>query len=110
MDVKVESHGIQGCILNWIQGFLMGRTQQVIVNGCASSWAPVTSSGIPQGSVLGPILFVLYVNDLPDCVSNDTFLFADDTKIFSKIACDQDSLQFKNDLNNLQSYSLINGS
>ena len=101
---KVESHGIHGFVLNWIQGFLMGRTQQVIVNGRASSWAPVTS-GIPQGSVLGPILFVLFINDLPDCVSSDSLLFADDTKIFSEITCDHDSLQLQNDLNSLQSWS-----
>ena len=74
------------------------------VNGRASSWAPVTS-GIPQGSILGPILFVLFINDLPDCVSSDSLLFADDTKIFSEITCDHDSLQLQNDLNSLQSWS-----
>ena len=101
---KVESHGIHGFILNWIQGFRMGRTQQVIVNGCASSWAPVTS-GIPQGSVLGPILFVLFINDLPDCVSSDSLPFAEDIKIFSEITCNHDSLQLQNDLNSLQPWS-----
>ena len=96
---KVKCHGIDGCILNWVQSFLLGRSQQVIVNGCASSWAPVTS-GIPQGSVLGPILFVLYVNDLPDCIPSDTYLSAD-TKILRKIACDNDSSQRQDDLNKL---------
>ena len=66
---------------------------------------PPVTSGIPQGSVLGPILFVLFINDLPDCVSSDSLLFADDTKIFSEITCDHDSLQLQNDLNSLQSWS-----
>ena len=101
---KVKSHGIHGCILNWIQDFLNGRSQQVIVNGCTSSWAPVTS-GIPQGSVLGPILFVLYVNDIPNCTSSDTYLFADDTKVLRKITCDQDSIKLQQDLDELQSWS-----
>ena len=101
---KVKSRGIQGCILNWITDFLKDRFQQVIVNNCASSWAPVTS-GIPQGSVLGPILFVLYVNDLPDCTSSDIYLFADDTKIFRSITCDSDSELLQHDLDELQSWS-----
>ena len=74
------------------------------MNNPASSWAQVTS-GIPQGSVLGPILFVLYVNDLPDCTSSDIYLFADDTKIFRSITCDSDSELLQHDLDELQSWS-----
>jgi len=61
--------------------FLSGRKQRVVVNGKISSWADILS-GIPQGSVLGPILFVLFINDLPDVVTSTVKIFADDTKLF----------------------------
>ena len=101
---KVEAHGISGNILLWIQDFLSNRKQTVVVNGSRSSEKIVTS-GIPQGSVLGPILFVLYINDLPKCVENDIRLFADDTKIFTRsdLPGATDSLQ--SDLDKLQQWS-----
>ena len=93
---KVEKYGIKGNIIGWIDSFLSGRTQCVNVNGKISSSQPVTS-GIPQGSVLGPILFVIYINDLPEALKGGSiaFLFADDTKIFRKIneLVDVDMLQ-----------------
>ena len=72
--------------INWIAAFLKDRKQMVLVNGDSSDWKDV-SSGIPQGSVLGPTLFVLYINDLPSAISseNEMFLFADDTKIYRDI-------------------------
>ena len=74
------AYGIVGNILNWITAFLSNRSQIVRVNGAYSKSSQVIS-GIPQGSVLGPILFVIYINDLPDAVNSSKFLFADDTKI-----------------------------
>jgi hypothetical protein len=80
---KVEAHGINGKVLQWVRDFLSNRTQTVVVNGVKSNPAKV-SSGIPQGSVLGPVLFVLYINDLPRHVQSNVELFADDTKVFAR--------------------------
>ena len=77
---KLSSYGIRGDLLDWIRSFLMGRTQSVIVDGVPSNPGPVRS-GVPQGTVLGPLLFVLYINNLPDNVLHSrSKMFADDTK------------------------------
>ena len=72
--LKVENHGIKGNVLEWIRDFLSNRQQRVVINGTHSAWAPVTS-GIPQGSVLGPLLFVIFVNDMPDMVKSFLYLY-----------------------------------
>ena len=86
---KLRAYGIDGNILNWIESFLKNRSHIVKVNGEESFPASVLS-GIPQGSVLGPILFVIYINDLPDTINSDAFLFADDTKILRCITSIED--------------------
>ena len=78
---KVSSNGIKGSLLNWIKDFLTGRKQYVTVKGQSSEWEDVLS-GVPQGSVLGPILFILYVNDFPDIIKSVLRIFADDAKIY----------------------------
>ncbi len=92
---EIEGYGIHTSIVNWIRDFLTDRLQQVTVCGEKSSWKNVTS-GISQGSVLGPLLFVIYINDLPDVVSS--YIFADDTKIFRIIKGEDDERILQNDL------------
>ena len=68
----------------WLMNFLQGRSQRVVLNGIQSQWLEVTS-GVPQGSVLGPLLFVLYINDIAENIQCKLGVFADDTKIYSII-------------------------
>ena len=88
---KLEEYGVKGSNLKWIKAFLSGRTQVVKVNGEESDPA-AGLSGIPQGSVLGPLLFVIYINGLPARLDSKAFLFADNTKLFRKIKSKDDVL------------------
>ena len=101
---KLKSFGIEGSLLSWITDFLNKRRQFVSVRGSTSDCYDVLS-GVPQGSVLGPILFILYVNDLPDVVFSEIKMFADDTKIYNRIINTEDCLQLQEDLDNLQEWS-----
>ena len=78
---KLSQVGFSQSSLTWFSSFLTSRRQQVKVNGCYSSWDTV-KSGIPQGTVLGPTLFLIFINDLPECISNESALFADDTTTY----------------------------
>ena len=103
---KLASCGISGPINHWIRAFLCGRTMSVIVDGEESDSAPVLS-GVPQGTVLGPLLFILYINDIPDLVSPGTRirLFADDCLIYRDINSVQDQIILQQDLYRLQSWA-----
>ena len=88
---KMESYRIRGSILSCVTEYLRKRTQVVIVNGTLSSSVPVVS-GIPQGTVLGPLLFIIYINDLLDDIKSDGYLYADDTKLFHHISSQEDAI------------------
>ena len=81
---KVERIGIGGNLLSLLNSYLTGRKQRVVINGCRSSDLEL-KAGVPQGSVLGPLLFLIYINDIVDEVSSDSYLFADDTCIFRPV-------------------------
>ncbi len=79
-----KANGIDGTVHNWIENWLSNRKQRVIIYGTASNCAPVTN-GVPQGSVLGPLLFMNYINDIDVGLNNLILIFDDDTKIENSI-------------------------
>ena len=81
---KLKQNGIDNNLLNLIESFLTNRFQRVVLNGIESDWASV-HSGVPQGSVLGPLLFLIYINDLTDNISSTMKLYADDSSLFIKV-------------------------
>ena len=102
--VNLEAYGITGKILNWIKSFLLGRTQRVVVKGEMSDELDVWS-GVPQGSVIGPLLFLIYINDLLDEITSKGKLFADDSKLFRRIHDEDDYVALQRDLLKLQEWS-----
>ena len=104
---KMKSLGITGSSLGWVKAFLSNRYQRVRVEDELSDWIPVIS-GIPQGSVLGPILFVIFINDMPDIVESMCQLFADDAKIFRGVDLrdNENNLKLQTDLDKLCEWSV----
>ena len=101
---KLRCYGVSGKLLAWIQSFLTDRKQHVVLQGCSSDWSNV-ASGVPQGSVLGPLLFLLYINDLPENVNDHIRIFADDTKLYSAVPSQQDRFNLQADLDALVRWS-----
>ena len=93
---KLKGYGITGNLNNWFTDYLRNRSQRVVIEGAASEWPSVTS-GVPQGSILGPMLFLLFINDLPDVIPTTTSvgLYADDTKLFKSITSYEDCVQLQ---------------
>ena len=81
---ELEHIGISGNLLSLLKSFLSNRFQRVVLNGQCSSWSSVLA-GVPQGSILGPLLFLVYINDLPENLQSTVKLFADDTSLFSTV-------------------------
>ena len=101
----MDPYGVRGKTLSWIKAFLNGRSQTVVLEGDQSEKVPVTS-GVPQGSVLGPILFLVYINDLPDKVKSQVRLFADDSAAYLAITRFADSQQLQADFDVLQQWAV----
>ena len=101
---QVQSFGIDGIALKWIESFLSNRRQKILANGAQSNWYPVIS-GIPQGTILGPILFSLFVNDLPKEIQSHISMFADDSKIYMPLNTDTDNYQLQQDILDLEDWA-----
>ena len=94
---KLHYYGIRNTTLTWISGWLTGRTQKVVVDGESSGEAAVIS-GVPQGTVLGPLMFILYINDIDNETSSSIRLFADDCLLYRTVSCTRDASELQRDL------------
>ena len=101
-----NSYQISGTALRWLSSYLENRKQRVIVNGKSSDWVPVRS-GTPEGGIISPLLFALFVNDLPDKIKTNCLLFADDVKLYHKITSDHDAELLQSDLTSLATWSTL---
>ena len=102
--LKLEAHGIDSKLISWIAEWLRNRVQRVCLRGVVSSWLEVLS-GVPQGSVLGPLLFLIFINDLDIDIKNWIIKFTDDTKLFGKINNSSDVQKFQDDIDKLLKWS-----
>ena len=102
--LKLDHYGIRGQTKRWIENFLVGRTQQVVVEGETSTIGPVIS-GVPQGSVLGPLLFLAFINDLENGLHSRIRLFADDTILYAPIDSPDDAVHLQEDLLKLEAWA-----
>ena len=104
--IKLSALGLHESTCKWISSWLSKRSLAVTVNGACSTTRPVTS-GVPQGSVLGPLLFLLYINDMPNCTNFCSLrLFADDTLVYHQIQNQSDMNDLQSDLANLSDWAL----
>jgi len=101
---KVRNAGIGGKLAEWIENWLIDRKQRVVINGSKSDWAEV-KSGVPQGSILGPLLFTIYINDLEENISNNMLKFADDSKLWGSVNSPEEISSMKEDLIKLWEWS-----
>jgi hypothetical protein len=102
---KLKAHGIKGKVVNWIEEWLRDRKQRVVVNGESSDWENVVS-GVPQGSVLGPVLFTVFINDLDDGIKSRISKFADDTKLIGCAGSKEETDNIQEDLNKLNEWAV----
>ena len=104
---KLKAHRVDMLTVEWIEleAFLSNRSQIVVLDGTSSDSVPVTS-GVPQGSVLGPARFLLYINDLPDTIDSQVRLFADDTVLYRTIKSDTDHHRLETDLDKLTEWAM----
>ena len=102
---KLKQAGISGNLLNWFENYLNGRSQRVVLNGSYSNWLPI-GAGVPQGSILGPLLFILFINDIVTDVKAEIKLFADDTSLFLVVDTPTEAAETLNgDLHKIQNWA-----
>ena len=101
---KLHAVGLGDSVCAWIRDWLTSRKQRVVLNGQSSEWLPVTS-GVPQGSVLGPILFLIYINDLETGLQSTISKFADDTKVGGRALTWRECEAIQNDLDKIIQWS-----
>ena len=103
--LKLESLGIGGKLLSWLEYFLTKRFQRVVIDGSYSEWLPVRS-GVPQSSILGPLLFLLYLDDIHYTISHSSIqMFADDVALYKEITTESDSKLLQEDLDSIVKWS-----
>ena len=90
--------------MKWIKSFLTGRKQRILIGDNSSEWEYVTSS-VSQDSVLGPLLFTIFINDLPDKIKNECKLYADDSKLIGVIEKEEDAIDIQKDIDSMQSWA-----
>ena len=102
---KLKTIGVRGPLLNWIVSYLSQRKQRVVINGQSSDWGDI-EAGVPQGSVLGPLLFLIYINDITKNLQSNCFLFADDSSLFQIVSDPHStSISLNRDLEEIESWS-----
>ena len=105
--LKLECLGIHGNLLNWFRSYLTDRSQRVVINGHYSEWLPVLS-GVPQGSILGPLLFILYIKNLHSLVKSSSLkIYADDVALYAAVSSYQDCVNLQDDLARIYDWSIM---
>ena len=102
--MKIKKFGFTGKFLKWFEWYLYGRQQRAVISECKSGWLNV-ASGVPQGSIMGPLFFLLYINDLPKSINSIVTLFADDSKAFKQVRSQNDCYDFQEDIDNYYYWS-----
>ena len=106
--LKLQKLGIRGDLFRWFSSYILNRSQAVVIKGYISTWTGIPS-GVPQGSLLGPLLFTIFINDIHHCFSHSRFLlFADDMKVFRVVNKQCDAIKLQADLSSLDNYCHIN--